>query len=147
MGVSVSEPVRASAIVHPLGRGHHDPIITQLDGDNDYVCLITTTGPCAVLSATEEVSMNNNNDALDARALRVDQLRSIASDLTEVHSLLSLLCTELGGGGIVKARHLEPVIADAVPRLQHAVAAMNAMAAGVTTRADAPGPEHNPLLM
>ena len=48
----------------------------------------------------------------------------IAGELLEIHSLLSLLCNELGGGGIVQARHLEPMLASAVPKLRDAVDAM-----------------------
>ena len=69
--------------------------------------------------------MNNNNLSTSALDKQTHQLRSIAGDLMEVHGLLSLLCNELGGGGIVQARHLEPMLARAVPKLRDAVHAMN----------------------
>ncbi len=92
--------------------------------------------------------MKNNNEATSMPTSSSDQLRNLAGDLTEVHTLLSLLCTELGGGGIVPAGQLEPVIAKAVPKLRNAVASMNALAAGINGE-DCGDPlvEKNPLLM
>ena len=69
--------------------------------------------------------MNNNHlppASVDDHHAR---LRSIAGELLEIHSLLSLLCNELGGGGIVQARHLEPMLASTVPKLRDAVDAMH----------------------
>lgn len=92
--------------------------------------------------------MHNNNQVQSIPSDRTEQLRSLAGDLSEVHSLLSMLCHELGGGGIVQARHLEPVIARTVPKLREAVATMNAMAAGVNGVHGTDWPaSHNPLLM
>jgi len=92
--------------------------------------------------------MNNNNHAASIPLPHTDQLRNLAGDLTEVHSLLSVLCSELGCGGIIQARHLEPMIARTVPKLREAVATMNAMAAGVDDQAEYPSmEERNPLLM
>ena len=93
--------------------------------------------------------MKNNNETSSMSASSSEQLRSLAGDLTEVHALLSVLCDELGGGGVVPAAQLEPMISDAVPKLQQAVASMNAMAAGLT---GVPGEDpasgaDNPLLM
>ena len=51
--------------------------------------------------------MSNDQDAARAAVSSADTLRELAGDLTEVHSLLRSLCEELGGGGIVQARHLE----------------------------------------
>ncbi len=68
-----------------------------------------------------------NNDKLQPSTPEKNnhKLRGIAGELTEVHDLLSALCDELGGGGIVQARHLEPMLASAVPKLDHAVRTMN----------------------
>jgi len=76
--------------------------------------------------------MKNNNEASSIPLSSPEKLRSLAGDLTEVHSLLSVLCDELGGGGVVPAAYLQPMISDAVPKLQHAVASMNAIAARLT---------------
>ena len=90
----------------------------------------------------------NNNNAPNSPFIHADRLRSIAGDLTEVHSLLSVLCTELEGGGIVKARHLEPVIAEAVPKLRDAVQAVNSLTIERRARPRRrTGPDQNPLLM
>ena len=82
---------------------------------------------------------------------RTEQLRSIVGDLTEVHGLLSLLCTHLEEGGTVDAAELEPVISEAVPRLRQAVSAMNILThqggntlEGCRTNV---GTSKNPLLM
>ena len=93
--------------------------------------------------------MKNNNEASSIPPSSSEQLRSLAGDLTEVHALLSVLCDELGGGGVVPAAQLEPMISDAVPKLQQAVASMNAMAAGLTgIPGEGAGSEpRNPLLM
>ena len=93
--------------------------------------------------------MKNNNEASSIPLSSSEQLRSLAGDLTEVHALLSVLCDELGGGGVVPAAQLEPMISDAVPKLQHAVSSMNAMAAGLSAVPGAAGASdgHNPLLM
>ena len=93
--------------------------------------------------------MKNNNEASSIPLSSSEQLRSLAGDLTEVHTLLSVLCDELGGGGVVPAAHLEPMISDAVPKLRHAVASMNAMAAGLNAvPGEDPASEgRNPLLM
>ena len=92
--------------------------------------------------------MNNNNHAPNSPLAHADRLRSIAGELTEVHSLLSVLCNELEGGGIIKARHLEPVIAEAVPKLRDAVQAMNSLTMERRTRPRYwTRPDQNPLLM
>ena len=93
--------------------------------------------------------MKNNNDISSMSPSSSEQLRSLAGDLTEVHALLSVLCDELGGGGVVPAAQLEPMISDAVPKLQQAVASMNAMAAGLNgvPGEDAAAGAGNPLLM
>lgn len=91
---------------------------------------------------------NYNHHGTSTPLSRNEQMRSIAGDLSEVHSLLSLLCNELGGGGIVQASHLQPIIADAVPRLRDAVTAMNSLTCGTAAGFDGhPGPHQNPLLM
>ena len=93
--------------------------------------------------------MNKNNEASSIPPSSSDQLRSLAGDLTEVHTLLSVLCDELGGGGVVPAAQLKPMISGAVPKLQEAVASMNAMAAGLAglTDENAASATRNPLLM
>ena len=92
--------------------------------------------------------MNNNNHAPNSSLVQADRLRSIAGELTEVHSLLSVLYNELEGGGIIKARHLEPVIAEAVPKLRDAVHAMNSLTMERRARPRHPtSPDQNPLLM
>lgn len=69
--------------------------------------------------------MNNDNLRPASPAEQSHKLRGIAGELTEVHKLLSALCHELGGGGIVQARHLQPMLASAVPKLDHAVRTMH----------------------
>lgn len=85
----------------------------------------------------------NNNLTPSASTQQSNQLRSIAGDLMEVHGLLSLLCNELGGGGIVQARHLEPMLSRAVPKLRDAVQAMNEISGPQGDDSRQP----NPLLM
>ncbi|MDJ0928390.1 MAG: hypothetical protein QNJ73_12165 [Gammaproteobacteria bacterium] len=87
--------------------------------------------------------MNNDNLASNMPAGQAEKLRSIAGELSEVHSLLAALCKELSGGGIVQARDLEPMIAETVPKLRHAVRAMQ----GIETDSGDDGEEQNPLLM
>ncbi len=92
--------------------------------------------------------MNNNKNASNAPATRTEQLRSLAGDLTEVHGLLDLLCAELGGGGIVPASDLEPVIAEAVPKLRNAVDSMQALAMDSESGSGGESAgKNNPLLM
>lgn len=69
--------------------------------------------------------MNNDNLRPSHPEKHSHKLRGIAGELTEVHKLLSALCDELGGGGIIQARHVEPLLASAVPKLGDAVRAMN----------------------
>lgn len=69
--------------------------------------------------------MKNNNLQSSSPDDHSHKLRGIAGDITEVHELLSALCDELGGGGIVHARHLEPMLASAVPKLDHALRTMH----------------------
>jgi hypothetical protein len=82
---------------------------------------------------------------------RTQQLRGIAGELTEVHSLLDLLCHQLEGGGIVKASHIEPMISEAVPKLRQAVNAMNSLTHQggncIEGIGDESGSSRNPLLM
>ena len=87
--------------------------------------------------------MNINNLTPFAQNQQSTQLRNIAGDLMEVHGLLNLLCNELGGGGIVQARQLEPMLARAVPKLRDAVQAMNQISSPREDKASQP----NPLLM
>lgn len=86
--------------------------------------------------------------AVDARA---EQLRNIVGDLAEVHSLLQLLCTQLAGGGIVEARQLEPVVAEAEPKLRRIVDTMSALSdegsPRVEVRRSRAPKSGNPLLM
>ncbi len=92
--------------------------------------------------------MNNNKNASSTPLTKPEQLRSLAGDLTEVHGLLDLLCAELGGGGIVPASDLEPVIAEAVPKLRNAVNSMQALATDSENgSADQSAGKRNPLLM
>lgn len=58
------------------------------------------------------------------------ELDDVTGELVEVHRLLAWLSGELEGGGIVTARSLKPVIEATVPRLERALDAMNALAAG-----------------
>ena len=90
---------------------------------------------------------NNNNRSASAPLSQSDELRSLAGDLTEVHTLLSMLCTELGGGGIVPASDLEYIIGEAVPKLRSVVASMNDMAEGYSGPGDPAYGDANPLLM
>ena len=89
--------------------------------------------------------MNNDNLAANNAAPEPETLRIIAGELTEVHSLLTALCKELSGGGIVQARDLEPMIAETVPKLRHAVRAMQGLEDDDGDRLD--GDAQNPLLM
>ncbi len=71
--------------------------------------------------------MKNKNTA-EHWDLDAEILRSIASDLTEVHALMATLCKELNGGGLVHARDLEPVLAGTVPKLRAACDAVDELA-------------------
>jgi hypothetical protein len=97
----------------------------------------------------EDLLMKNNNNGSPGFPLsHGDELRGLAGDLTEVHSLLSMLCTELGGGGIVPASDLEFIIGEAVPKLRCVVASINEMAEGLSgSPADPAYRDANPLLM
>ncbi len=68
------------------------------------------------------VDMNNNKD-------KAEVLHELASDLHGVYESLRELCEMLQGGGIVQARDVEPSLANAVPKLQHAVQTLNEAAA------------------
>lgn len=87
--------------------------------------------------------MNNNKLRPSALDPQTSRLRGITGDLVEIHGLLSLLCNELGSGGIVQARHLQPILARAVPKLNDAVHAMRALSG---PEGDDPA-QPNPLLM
>jgi len=69
---------------------------------------------------------NNDNAATDATT-KNDELRDLALDLGEAYTLLNSLSSQLEGGGIVRARDVEPAVAMAVPKLRHAVAVLNAV--------------------
>lgn len=92
--------------------------------------------------------MNKNNNRIsDVPLSQGEELRSLAGDLTEVHTLLSVLCTELGGGGIVPASDLEFIIGEAVPKLKSVVASMNELAECYPGTAELACENPNPLLM
>jgi hypothetical protein len=78
-------------------------------------------------------------------------LRSLATDLHEVYSMLSELSSHLEGGGIVQARDVEPAVSKAVPRLRNAVAMLYAATKHEKHRRDRMTgngkPNQNPLLM
>lgn len=63
--------------------------------------------------------MESNNDGEHT-------LHGLVSDLSEICSLMSDLCSQLQGGGLVQARDIETSIAAAVPKLRHAVSALAA---------------------
>lgn len=85
--------------------------------------------------------MNNNNN------VRVESLRELAVDLSEVYGLMSELCDQLQGGGIVQARDIEPSLARAVPKLRRALAALNEAATDADELGDVTAPSQSPLLM
>ena len=79
-----------------------------------------------------------------------DTLRTLATDLHEVYSLLNELSSNLEGGGIVTARDIEPAVSRAVPRLRNAVAMLYAASQNDDYGELAPGSERinqNPLLI
>ena len=87
----------------------------------------------------------------DPLVTRTEKLRDIVGELTEVHGLLDLLCTQLEGGGIVQAKELEPVVAEAAPKLRKALNEMNTLThqggARVEGRRNQSPRSKNPLLM
>ena len=89
--------------------------------------------------------MNKDNLVSNDAIPQAETLRSIAGELTEVHSLLTSLCKELSGGGIVQARDLEPMLAGTVPKLRHAVRVMQGLEEHGGKRQD--GDDQNPLLI
>ena len=89
----------------------------------------------------------NNSQAQDTHFT----LRSLATDLHEVYSMLNELSSHLEGGGIVQARDVEPAVSKAVPRLRNAVAALYAATKHEENERDRMTglrtPNQNPLLM
>ena len=73
--------------------------------------------------------MKNNENAATQSTADNDELRNLAVDLGEAYTLLNSLSDQLEGGGIVRARDVEPAVAKAVPKLRHAVAVLNAVTA------------------
>jgi len=71
--------------------------------------------------------VKNNENAATHSATEKDELRNLALDLREAYTLLNGLSIQLEGGGIVRARDVEPAVAKAVPKLRHAVAVLNAV--------------------
>ena len=71
--------------------------------------------------------MKNNDNAATRATTKNDKLRDLALDLGEAYTLLNSLSSQLEGGGIVRARDVEPAVAKAVPKLRHAVAVLNAV--------------------
>jgi len=77
-------------------------------------------------------------------------LKSLAADLNEVYDLMNELCEQLQGGGIIQARDIEPSVAKAVPKLRHAVAALNEASrrgGNGGEPGDETSPSQSPLLM
>jgi hypothetical protein len=80
-------------------------------------------------------------------------LQHLAGDLHEVCGVLSELCTQLEGGGIIQVRDIEPKVAHAVPKLRRVVVALNAIAMlneggrAYTNLAEVTTPSQSPLLM
>ena len=68
--------------------------------------------------------MDNNNPAAES-ASKSDPLRHLASELRETYRLLHVLCSQLEGGGIVRAGDIEPTVLKAVPKLRHALAVLD----------------------
>lgn len=88
----------------------------------------------------------------DSEAWNTDiTLRSLATDLHEVYSMLNELSAHLEGGGIVQVRDVEPAVSKAVPRLRNAVATLYAATRRDENRGDGLTGERaanrNPLLM
>jgi len=71
--------------------------------------------------------VKNNDNAATRATTKNDKLRDLALDLGEAYTLLNSLSSQLEGGGIVRARDVEPAVAKAVPKLRHAVAVLNAV--------------------
>ena len=84
--------------------------------------------------------MNNNNNK------QSDSLHDLAVDLNEVYGLMSELCAQLQGGGIIQARDIEPSVARAIPKLQHAITTL-AKATESGSSGEITGPAKSPLLM
>jgi hypothetical protein len=97
--------------------------------------------------------MKNNNNPQAQVTSKNESLRHLANDLREVYGVLNELCSQLEGGGIVKCKDVEPAVAQAIPKLRRAVAALNAASMLAEGQA-APDPSaatmsagQNPLLM
>jgi len=84
--------------------------------------------------------MTNNNNK------QSDSLHDLAVDLNEVYGLMSELCSQLQGGGIVQARDIEPSLARAVPKLRRAITTL-AKATESGASGELSGPAKSPLLM
>lgn len=87
--------------------------------------------------------MNNNNNK------PAKSLRELAVDLDEICSIISELCDQLQGGGIMQARDIEPPLSTALPKLRRAVATLEAAAGGDNGRGvgEITAPGQSPLLM
>jgi hypothetical protein len=87
------------------------------------------------------------NNAAENPAAEGNELSDLASELRDTYELLDRLCTQLKGGGIVQARDIEPTVAQAVPKLRHAVMWLNSVSMVRDSRADSKRVSKNPLLI